>query len=66
MTTWHAVAGYLPGFKADELAWQTLHFGTGAERLEVAVPVLSQAQWSALAERVKQSSRAYLKTRSVS
>ena len=66
MTTLHAVAGYLPGFKADELAWQTLHFGTGGERLEVAVPVLSHMQWAALAERVKQGSRTYLKTRTVS
>ena len=66
MTTLHAVAGYLPGFKAEELAWQTLHFGAGSERLEVAVPVLTQAQWTALAERVKQGSRAYLKTRTVS
>ncbi|MCJ7800255.1 MAG: acyl-CoA reductase, partial [Polaromonas sp.] len=66
MITLHAVAGYLPGFRAEELAWQTLHFEGAGERLEVAVPELSPAQWVALAERVKQGSRAYLKTRTVS
>ncbi len=44
----HAVAGYLPGFRAEELAWQTLHFEGPGERLEVAVPALSPAPWLAL------------------
>jgi hypothetical protein len=66
VTTLHAVAGYLPGFRAEELAWQTLHFEGRGDRLDVSVPVLSPAQWVALAERVKQGSRAYLKTRTVS
>lgn len=66
MTTLHAVAGYLPGISAEELAWQTLHFEGAGDRLEVAVPELSPTQWVALAERVKQGSRAYLKTRTVS
>lgn len=66
MTTLHAVAGYLPGFKAEDLQWQTLRFQGRGATLDVAVPELSPAQWVVLAERVKQGSRAYLKTLTVS
>lgn len=62
MTTLHAVAGYLPGLAADEVQWQTLTFESAAARVEVAVPVLSPIQMTALAVRVKRASRAYLKT----
>jgi Acyl-CoA reductase (LuxC) len=66
MTTRHAVAGYLPGLKDEEVQWQTLHFGSGAGRLEVKVPVLSAPQMKALALRVRQASRIHLKTLTVS
>ena len=66
MTTLHAVAGYLPGLKAADVQWQPLVFESGATRLEVLVPVLSQDQMTALALRVKQASRVHLKTMTVS
>ncbi len=66
MSTFEAVAGYLPGLKADELQWQTLSFSSWGNTLDVAVPVLSPAQLAALAERVRVASRATLKTMSVS
>ncbi|HMA08716.1 MAG TPA: acyl-CoA reductase, partial [Ramlibacter sp.] len=66
MTTRRVVAGYLPGLAAEEVQWQTLGFGSGADCLDVAVPVLSPAQMKALALRVKQASAAHLKTLAVS
>jgi len=66
MSTFKAVAGYLPGLKAEELQWQTLNFSSRGDTLEVAVPVLSPAQLVALAERVRVASRRALKTMSVS
>jgi hypothetical protein len=59
------VAGYLPGFSADEVEWQTLAFGRAGDRLEVAVPVLNEVQITQLAERVRVAGRSYLKTLSV-
>jgi hypothetical protein len=66
MTVLHAVAGYLPGLQADEVEWQTLRFGSGADRVEVAVPRLSAAQLTALAARVRQASREQLQRMTVS
>ncbi len=66
MTTLHAQAGYLPGLAPEHLQWQTLVFEAGADRLEVAVPLLTGEQMTALALRVKQASRIHLKTMSVS
>lgn len=66
MTTLHATAGYLPGLAPADVRWQPLVFASGATRLEVAVPVLSPQQMSALALRVKQASRLHLKTMTVS
>ena len=66
MSTLRAVAGYLPGLKADDLQWQTLSFSGRADTVEVAVPVLSPAQLVALAERVRRAGQATLKTMSVS
>ncbi len=66
MTTLRAVAGYLPGLAAADLQWQTLSFGSGASRLEVSVPVLTEEQMTALSRRVKQASRLHLKTMTVS
>ena len=58
-------AGYLPGLSADDIDWQTLIFDRGNERVEVAVPVLSDAQLDDLAARVKHASRTYLKSLAV-
>lgn len=59
-------AGYLPGLSADDVEWRTLEFERGNRRLEVAVPVLSVDQLDELAARVREASRAYLKTLTVS
>lgn len=66
MTTLHAVAGYLPGLAHADVYWQPLVFESGTTRLEVAMPVLSHQQMTALALRVKQASRVHLKTMRVS
>ena len=62
MTTERATAGHLPGLQAHEIQWQTLTFTRPGDTLEVAVPVLDDAQTVALANRVKAASRSYLKT----
>lgn len=66
MKTLHAVAGYLPSVKTEEVEWQTLHFESANSAVDVEVPVLSAAQMKALALRVKEASRIHLKTLSVS
>ena len=66
MSTFKAIAGYLPGLTAEELQWQTLSFSSRGDTLAVAVPVLSPAQLAALAERVRVASRATFKTMAVS
>ena len=53
-------AGHLPGLSAQELAWQALSFGAGAQAVEVRVPVLQPAQLAALARRVKEASARHL------
>lgn len=58
-------AGHLPGLSADAVDWRTLTFRRGAETLDVAVPVLSEAQVAELATRVRANARAYLKSRTV-
>lgn len=58
-------AGYLPGLKTDDVEWQNLVFDRGNETLEVAVPVLSDAQLEALTDRVRDAGRSYLKTRTI-
>ncbi len=59
-------AGYLPGLKENQLAWQRLSFGQGDSACEVEVPVLTPAQMTALAERVRSASQRHLKTRNLS
>jgi hypothetical protein len=59
------IAGYLPGLKAEEVQWQTLTFESKGRTLEVAVPILSDDQTTALIARVKQGSRSYLKSLTV-
>ena len=59
-------AGYLPGLKENQLAWQRLSFGQGDSACEVEVPVLTPAQMTALAERVRSASQRHLKARNLS
>jgi hypothetical protein len=59
-------AGYLPGLTDDEVDWQILCFGGPDGALEVAVPVLTDAQMQAMAERVRVASRDHLKTLTIS
>lgn len=53
-------AGHLPGLSNDEVEWETLAFGESRDRLEVAVPVLSDAQLEQVIGRVKTTRRDYL------
>jgi len=55
-------AGYLPGLAADEVAWETLSFRRAGRALDVAVPALTEAQIERVAARVREASRAHLKT----
>ena len=59
-------AGYLPGLKENKLTWQRLPFGQGETACEVEVPVLTPAQMTELAERVRTASQRHLKTRNLS
>ena len=65
MTLQRETAGYLPGLRADEVAWQTLTVKGQAGSVEVAVPVLTEAQIVALSLRVRRASRGYLKSLTV-
>lgn len=65
MTRTREFAGYLPGLNAGQVQWQTLVFENRGQALEVAVPLLSEAQMAAMAERVRQASRTTLKSLSV-
>ncbi|MCZ8252087.1 MAG: acyl-CoA reductase [Hylemonella sp.] len=59
-------AAYLPGLKAEELAWHTLIFGEGGQRLEVSVPQLTPGQLQALARHVRTQGGAQIRALSVS
>jgi len=59
--TLKAVAAYLPGLPAEQVQWQTLRFGVGADGVEVAVPHLTPAQLTALAAHVREAGRQQLK-----
>lgn len=65
MSVLHETAGYLPGLRADEVAWQTLSFEGQGGGVEVAVPVLSEAQIVLLTQRVRSASQSYLKSLTV-
>lgn len=58
-------AGHLPGLSTEEIEWRVLDFAAWGESVQVSVPVLSEAQALALAARVRENARAYLKTLSV-
>jgi len=66
MKTLHAIGGYLPGLRQDEVQWRTLRFESAQATVEVKVPVLGTAQMTALASGVRAASRVHLKTLTVS
>lgn len=55
-------AGHLPGLTADAVEWRTLTFRRVNEALDVAVPVLSEAQMAATVEHVRDARRRYLRS----
>ncbi|MHA1108337.1 MAG: acyl-CoA reductase [Alphaproteobacteria bacterium] len=55
-------AGYLPGLSADQVKWKTLTFRRANQTLDIEVPVLDEAQIGLVAARVREASRAYLKS----
>jgi hypothetical protein len=65
MSLLRETAGYLPGLSANEVGWQTLRFEGKGGKVDVAVPVLTEAQIVALTQRVRSASRSYLKSLTV-
>lgn len=63
-TPW--TAGFLPGLRDEEVAWQVLRFGSGAQELAVRVPVLQASQLQALTRRVREASARHLQALPVS
>lgn len=55
-------AGYLPGLRAGEVAWERLNLGAPGAPMGVDVPRLTPAQMQGLARRVTRASREHLKT----
>lgn len=55
-------AGHLPGLAAAEFEWRQLDFAAWGESVQVAVPVLAEAQARMLAAHVRENARSYLKT----
>lgn len=60
------IAGYLPGLAPEAVHWQTLAFRRDGAGVDVAVPVLSEAQMDQLIARVREAGRARLKPLPVS
>ncbi len=58
-------AGHLPGLTEDEVEWRTLSFRRANRALDVAVPVLNDAQIDRVTKRVREASRGYLKSLTV-
>ncbi|MFT5390459.1 MAG: hypothetical protein ACI8PT_000644 [Gammaproteobacteria bacterium] len=46
-------AGFLPGIPVDDVHWETLNFARDARQVQVAVPLLSEAQLESLAREVR-------------
>ncbi|MCD2514207.1 acyl-CoA reductase [Comamonas endophytica] len=61
MNVQRITAGYLPGGLEEGVHWHLLPFERDGLRLEVAVPVLSEAQMQALAERVRAAADRHLR-----
>lgn len=66
MSTVRFTAGYVPGISHEELAWHTLEYGENDSRLEVKVPILTQAQMLTVTQNVKNACNAQIKTMDVS
>jgi hypothetical protein len=62
MTTPRLRAGHLPGLPPEAVQWHVLGFSQGDVTLDVEVPVLTAAQMSALAARVRSASALHLKS----
>ena len=58
--------GYLPGFAEEGVSWEALSLGSVAHPVQVQMPRLQAAQWTALVARVRQAAREQLKTLPVS
>ena len=58
--------GYLPGFSADDVRWESMTLGHGSNAVQVQMPVLTSAQWTTLADRVRLAARTQLKHMPVS
>lgn len=54
-------AGYLPGFKDEDVLWQVLPFERDDVRLEVTVPMLTAPQMQALAQHVRAAANQHLR-----
>lgn len=65
MKTERITAGYLPGFRDEELQWKVLPFEQNGLKLEVRVPVLTGAQMQTLADRVQLAANRNLRTMTV-
>ena len=66
MSTVRFTAGYVPGISHEELAWHTLEYRENDSRLEVKVPILTQAQMLTVTQSVKNACNAQIKTMDVS
>ena len=66
MSTVRFTAGYVPGISHEELAWHTLEYRENDSRLEVKVPILTQAQMLTVTQNVKNACNAQIKTMDVS
>ncbi len=66
MKAQRVTAGWLPGLAAQDVQWNTLEFGSGGDRVEVAVPVLTGEQMRSLARRVRAAAREHLQPLPVS
>jgi hypothetical protein len=58
MQTW--TAGWLPGVRAEDVAWHTLSFGAAGSEVEVRVPLLQPAELRELARRVRTAAAQHL------
>ncbi|MGZ5848425.1 MAG: acyl-CoA reductase, partial [Ramlibacter sp.] len=60
MTTQRWRAGHLPGLDAGEVAWHVLPFEGHGRRVDIEVPLLTDAQMQAVARHVREAARARL------
>ncbi|MGZ5179158.1 MAG: acyl-CoA reductase [Ramlibacter sp.] len=60
MTTQRWRAGHLPGLDASEVAWHVLPFEGHGRRVDIEVPLLTDAQMQAVARHVREAARARL------